>query len=291
MYSNDFVFFNNLLPYDSLFENENDNKFLYNCLASPFHPEMTLFEENHDNIEISTNSKSNVNDFPLEERVKSSEKESSNDDSLIGYYSFDKIQAKFPNFELRKNPYVKIAEKKLCNKKRQRDSQENSVTEENDNEEIIELEEENENKNRKKRGRKPKDNKGYKEHNNKSSDNIALKIKTYIFKYLLAFGNEVIKNNDKERLYKIAYKNINKIKKEEDLKLLDMEIQKILSLEISTKQKYKSSDYNKNLIEKIINKEKTVEDYDTTIFAFNMKLKDWLDLFLMKKNMDDLKNK
>ena len=153
MFSNFDDFVKDLLN-NFLFKNEfeNNNNIFYNSFASA--PEITSFEENPDNREISTNSKSNEN--LLEKRVKSSEKESSNDDSLIGYYSFDKIQAKFPNFELRKNPYFKIGEKKLCNKKRQRDSQENPVTEENDNEEIIELEEENENKNRKKKRKKNK---------------------------------------------------------------------------------------------------------------------------------------
>jgi hypothetical protein len=33
-----------------------------------------------------------------------------------------------------------------------------------------------------------------------------------------------------------------------------------------------------------------VEDYDTVIFVLNLKLKDWLDLFVGKKNVNDLKN-
>ncbi len=41
--------------------------------------------------------------------------------------------------------------------------------------------------------------------------------------------------NYKERLYKLDYKYINKIKKEEDLQLLNMELQKNLLLDISPK--------------------------------------------------------
>ncbi len=33
-----------------------------------------------------------------------------------------------------------------------------------------------------------------------------------------------------------------------------------------------------------------MEDYDTVIFILNLKLKDWLDLFVGKKNVNDLKN-
>ena len=33
-----------------------------------------------------------------------------------------------------------------------------------------------------------------------------------------------------------------------------------------------------------------MEDYDTVIFVLNLKLKDWLDLFVGKKNVNDLKN-
>ena len=99
--------------------------------------------------------------------------------------------------------------------------------------------------------------------------------------------------NDKERLYKLDYKYINKIKKKEDLEFLNMELKKILSLDVTPKQRNKTTN-NKNLIEKNIKdiKEQVVKDGDTILFALNMKLKDWLDLFLLKKNIDeDLKKK
>ena len=125
-----------------------------------------------------------------------------------------------------------------------------------------------------------------------SSYNIVKKIKSNIFKGVLIFMNKLIKNGKEEiKLYSLDYKYINQLKKEKDLNYINMKLKDLLSFDISPKQKYKPSDFNKILIYKIINKKQYVEDYNTTIFSFFMTLKEWLDLFLKKKNINDLKEK
>ena len=108
----------------------------------------------------------------------------------------------------------------------------------------------------------------------------------------MGFINIMIKNKKGNSLYKLNYqKYINNIVKEKDLNYLNMKLKDLLSLDISPKLKYLDNDYNKKLIDQIINKKILVQDYNTTIFALNMKLKDWLELFLMKQNKNDLMNK
>ena len=297
----DTIDFEKYLSYnDSSFENQIDDNANFNDLSFTHgkHP----FDEKQDNIEISTNIKSNLNENHSEKKDNFSNKESSNHDNSSNDYPFKKIKDKNPKYKynLIEDKNVKQAEKKLLNKKRknEKEQQETKSIEQTENEDEIEQEDEIVNENKIKRGRKTnnsEENKGN-VHNKMSSDNIFRKIKSKIFnEYLLAFGNKMINKNenDKERLYKLDYKYINKIKKKEDLEFLNMQLQKILSLDVTPKQRNKTTN-NKNLIEKNIKdiKEQVVKDGDTILFALNMKLKDWLDLFLLKKNIDeDLKKK
>jgi hypothetical protein len=91
--------------------------------------------------------------------------------------------------------------------------------------------------------------------------------------------------SDEKRFYKLDYKYIDQLKREEDLKFLNMKLKDIISLDISEKFKYIKRDGNKLLIDKIINKEEEVEDYNTIIFYFNMTFREFLDIFTMKKNI------
>ena len=220
--------------------------------------------------------------------ISSSIIESSNgDNSSIEFYSFDKIKEKFQNSDfyekLKKNNIIEEEEQKLCSKKRKRNKTSQGSQDKN-----------NENEKRTKRGRKNKNkNKNVqKEHTKMEGDNIIKKIKTKIFKYSMGFINKMIKNKEEKSLCRLNYKKyIDNIVKEKDLDYLNMKLKDLLSLEISPKQKFLDKDFNKNLIDQIINKEILVQDYNTTIFALNMKLKDWLELFLMKQNKNDLMNK
>ena len=252
--------------------------------------------------EITTNFKSN--ECQLEKNINSYDIEKSNiDNSLLNYNSFDSIQETFqknPKFQkinekFKKNAYIEIADNKFCNKKRRRDkksiiSNENPIIEINEKQKGNEKQKENEE--RKKRGRKAKENKTIEEHNKMSSDNIIKKVKSILFNNILECTNTIMNMNkkDEKKFYKLDYKYINQLKREEDLKYLNMKLKDIISLDISEKFKYIiRRDGNKLLIEKIINKEEKVQDYNTIIFYLNMTFKEFLDIFTMKKNIYDLK--
>ena len=143
-----------------------------------------------------------------------------------------------------------------------------------------------------KRGRKLKpDNKEHyrKEHNKNSEDNIIKKIKAKILLYPLMFLNSLLEKTNiyKERLYKLDYKYINQLKKEEDMNFLKMSLKELYSLDISPKYKKskESKDYNKQNIESIIKK---VKDYPTIMLAFNLSFGDWMELFSYKRNINDI---
>ena len=63
-----------------------------------------------------------------------------------------------------------------------------------------------------------------------------------------------------------------------------MKLKDLFSNKISKKYSTKPVDFNKKLIKKILNK-----NSDETIkFAFNITLRDWLDLFTLKKRVEEL---
>ena len=125
-----------------------------------------------------------------------------------------------------------------------------------------------------------------------SADNIIKKIKTAIFKYPLLFLNNILKEfatTNKYELLKIDYEFVMRLKKEEELKLLDMSLKDIFSKNISSKYTKYEKNFNKKIIENILNKKVNVDD--TILFVFNMTLRDWLDIFTLKKNVNDILNK
>ena len=138
----------------------------------------------------------------------------------------------------------------------------------------------------KKRGRKTDKNVG-EEHNRYHADNIIKKIKAKIFEYCIKFINKIINKNDEEgmKLLKIDYKYTDKLERKMNLELFEMPLIDIFSLDISRKYKSKSKDYNKILINGILEQKIEVEDYDTIMFLFNITLNDWIDLFTYKKNI------
>jgi hypothetical protein len=84
----------------------------------------------------------------------------------------------------------------------------------------------------------------------------------------------------------LDYKFINRIKKEQELNFLNMSLKDLFSKDISPRYKNNiTKDYNKIIIAKIL------EDADDIIlFAFNMTLRDWLDIFTLKKSVKDIAN-
>jgi hypothetical protein len=139
-----------------------------------------------------------------------------------------------------------------------------------------------------KRGRKGKENNQKETHDKRCPDNIIKKVKVFIFKCALLFLNKIINENFKYKieLMKLDYKFVNRIEKEQDLKILNMRLKDLFSNDISPKYTHKfPKDYNKTIIERILK-----DADDMILFAFNMTLRDWLDIFTLKKSVKDIIN-
>ena len=240
-----------------------------------------------------TNYKTHEKEFNFEKQISEPypKNEASNDDKcVVNFYSVEQIKEiltknekiKLFNKIFTKNNNIEAAENKLCNRKRKRKKEELDLIEDNSKEEK-----------KTKRGRKTNKGKYYEEHNRMSDDNIIKKIKSRLFFYSLKFLNNMMNktNEDKERLYKLDYKYIEKMNKDIDTKLLKMPLQDLFSMDITSKIKRISSNYNQNFIQKIINQEEIVKDYDTVIFVLKMTFGEWLDMFTYKKDINYLKNK
>jgi len=213
-------------------------------------------------------------------------------------YSFDDIKQKiFKNIVYKKKFLFDVdkifikdeqIEALYLNKKRYRNYTDDDYIKEileNENKENYEQE------NKKRRGRKPKIE-GREKHNRMASDNNIKKIKAAIFKYLNIFLNNVInyKNSPKEKrnkIYNINYCFINQLKREIDLKYLNMPLKDLFSL-LNVSPRYTTilPESNKIYIKRLLSKETD----EAIKFAFNMTFRDWLDIFLFKKEVKDLLN-
>ena len=159
---------------------------------------------------------------------------------------------------------------------------------------------------RKKQGRKKKDDSSKRNHNRFSSDNIIKAIKTKINDSLILFINNIIKiiynpeqiNNifSSLKLPKIKY-NSDLIKKNNrynladsdnkfcDSNLLNCTIKEYFSSEISIKYKNFQNDYNKLIINYLLNDDNYKNIFN---FIFNIKIDDWLNILIYKKEINDL---
>ena len=152
---------------------------------------------------------------------------------------------------------------------------------------------ENKNENKKKYdpGRKLKSDISERKHNKMKDDNIVLKIKTKIFKEILNFLNNILNTNheesNKKKLRELDYNLIRQMKRDTNLKLLNMTLKDIFSQEISSKIKTVKNNSNELFIKNIMNKKK----YNEIIkFFFDLQLREWINLFTMKKNIKCFKN-
>ena len=101
----------------------------------------------------------------------------------------------------------------------------------------------------------------------------------------------IYKNNEEGiQLLKIDYKYIDKLERKMNLDLFEMPLADLFSLDVSRKYKSKSKDYNKILINGILEQKIEVEDFDTIMFHFKITLNDWIDLFTYKKDILTLIN-
>ena len=187
--------------------------------------------------------------------------------------------------KLTMNNIIEDAEKKLCKIKRKRDIE--------NNEPCILIKKENEEGEKTKRGRKIITIKKTKIlHDKYSQDNIIKKIKAKLLLYAVKFFNNLLKKSNyrkkKYKLYKIDYKYIKQLKKEEDLKIFMKSLKDLFSLDISPKYKNISQLHNKNTINAII-EDKELRNYQAIMFALNLSFKEWLELFTYKKNIYEIK--
>ena len=138
----------------------------------------------------------------------------------------------------------------------------------------------------------PDNKKQYKIENNKNSkDNIFKTIKANLLIYPLFFINHILQSfNIKKRLFELDYNYINQLKKKEDINIIKKTLKELYSLDINNKLTNLRKDYNKTIIEEII-QNKRIKDYETIMFVFNLSFEDWIELFCYKKNINELLKK
>ena len=108
--------------------------------------------------------------------------------------------------------------------------------------------------NHKKCGRKNKNSNETGDHNKFSNDNIVKKIKTNFFSTILIFINSVIQDKDK-KLLNISGEFSKYSKADFNKELLHKSLKEIFSANISGKYRNYGNDYNKKMIEKLLNDE------------------------------------
>lgn len=162
-------------------------------------------------------------------------------------------------------------------------------------------------------GRKKKDDLSIRNHNKYAPDNIINKIKNTIKKYLILFVNNIIssiygvskineiltrlnlpKHASHALIKDIDYKSLaHKIRKKDNLDLLNFSIEKFLSHNVSTRygkiNKTKNGDlnkYNKIIIDYLLKDEKNKNIFNFLFKELN--LEDWMDIFIHKKELNDL---
>ena len=255
-------------------------------------------QESEDNIITSTNfsflsfdekeqnTKSTKNDTNTQKTINSNCNNSSYEQSSEpDLYKFKKIQEllvrnKFNEIieYFKSNNLIQTEENLLSGGRKKRENGYNSLL----------------NRKRSKRGRKIQENEKppSTDHNKFSPNNIIIKIKVKFFDGLKNFMNKMLNKaeNDKNGLYNLSNDYKIKIERDFNLDLLNMKLKDLLSKDITTKYK-KNSNYNKILIENILNEKEKVEDLNTIKFVFNLTFKEWIDLFSYKITIDDLKKK
>ena len=143
------------------------------------------------------------------------------------------------------------------------------------------------NANIKKMGRRLKDKKYENEanHNKNSDDNIIIKLKTAIFKYILNLLNQSLEFT-KYKFYPLNVKLSTCLKKEFNMELLERTIYDIYNTEDLNKIYINDNDSNKNLIKKIF--EENIEK--KTINILKMKYKDVLN-HIREKDLENFLKK
>ena len=161
-------------------------------------------------------------------------------------------------------------------------------------------------------GRKKKEDLSFRIHNKYTTDNIIIKIKNVMKKYLIIFVNNIIislygskkineirtilnlpKHASLSLIKDINYKSIaNKTRKKDNLDLLTISVEEFLSSSVSTryrkinKEEYNNlSKYNQIIIDFLF-KDNINLDLFNFIFK-NLKIEDWLNIFIYQKELND----
>jgi len=119
-----------------------------------------------------------------------------------------------------------------------------------------------------------------KEINKVLNSNLNKKNITY-YNYLLKKKEDNFENLIKA----LDYKYVNRIKRDSELSLLDKSLKEVFSQDISSKYSRLQNDSNKTIIERILTDEK---DNDIIMFALNLTLREWIDVFIYKKELKDI---
>ena len=137
-----------------------------------------------------------------------------------------------------------------------------------------------------KRGRKKKIQNMIPPHTKMSLDNIIRKIKSSLInKFIVRFLNRIINLKIKSiKLLKIDYGYIKEIKRKKELNYLKMKLKDLFSLNNTNRISKYRPDYNKEIINYIIGKDETIK------FVLNLTYNDFIELFLRKKNIEDIRN-
>ena len=161
-------------------------------------------------------------------------------------------------------------------------------------------------------GRKKKEDPSIRIHNKYTTDNIIIKIKNIMKKYLIMFVNNIIiflygskrineirtklnlpKHASLSLIKDINYKSVaNKIRKKDNLDLLTFSIEEFLSCNVSTRYRKINKDklndlsnYNKIVIDFLF---KDKANINLFIFIFkNLKVEDFLNIFINQKELND----
>ena len=70
------------------------------------------------------------------------------------------------------------------------------------------------------------------------------------------------------------------------MKILDMTIKKLMSKDISPKYKNFEKDYNKKIIEELLNDKTNDCNTEILVYVFNLKVIKWLNIFLGKTELN-----
>ena len=300
--------------YDSFFEN---NGSLYNDKL--FLNEESLFNNNYSiNIDNSLNfcdndpifnlneERSNNNTVNLEE-LNEYKNSIDNNNSIYFIKKSNLSKVIMPNEE-KNNINFKIEKEKFVKNNSKKSTSDNSLSDKvilKDNSNIIKNEK-NKNLGRKRKGEFYNENEV---HNKERPDNIRIKFKRLFFKNLILFINFLLDKSTNFKLkgkkfQKIDSAYINNMKKDKNLKMLDLPAVQILSKDICKKYKRYEKDNNRKII-KIIYEENEIslievlnkkirelmitfcsDNVEEGIFENNKRLKNYVEELYINKNKE-----